>query len=42
MPKVKTRDEVDEPRNRRVDYMLGIEPPRFKKSNTTPSWKRAD
>lgn len=37
--KVKTADEVDEPRNRRVDYMLGVEPPRFKKSGVTPSWK---
>jgi outer membrane protein OmpA-like peptidoglycan-associated protein len=42
MPKVKTADEVDEPRNRRVDYMLGVEPPRFKHSGSTPSWKRAD
>jgi len=42
MPKVKTADEVDEPRNRRVDYMLGVEPPRFKHSGATPSWKRAD
>jgi outer membrane protein OmpA-like peptidoglycan-associated protein len=42
MPKVKTADEVDEPRNRRVDYMLGVEPPRFKRSGATPSWKRAD
>jgi outer membrane protein OmpA-like peptidoglycan-associated protein len=42
MPKVKTADEVDEPRNRRVDYMLGVEPPRFKHAGTTPSWKRAD
>jgi outer membrane protein OmpA-like peptidoglycan-associated protein len=42
MPRVKTADEVDEPRNRRVDYMLGVEPPRFKKSGATPTWKRAD
>jgi outer membrane protein OmpA-like peptidoglycan-associated protein len=26
-PKVKTADEVDEPQNRRVDYILSIEPP---------------
>lgn len=42
MPKVKTGDEVDEPRNRRVDYMLGIDPPRFKHSGASPSWKRAN
>jgi hypothetical protein len=24
---VKTADEVDEPRNRRVDYILALEPP---------------
>jgi outer membrane protein OmpA-like peptidoglycan-associated protein len=40
MLKVKTADEVDEPRNRRVDYMLGIEPPRFKQSKAAPAWKR--
>ena len=38
--KVKTADEVNEPRNRRVDYMLGIEPPRFKQSKAAPAWKR--
>lgn len=38
--KVKTADEVDEPRNRRADYMLGIESPRFKDSGVTPRWKR--
>lgn len=38
-PKVKTADEVDEPGNRRVDYMLGVEPPRFKKSGVAPNWK---
>lgn len=40
MPKVETVDEVAEPRNRRVDYMLAIEPPRFKRSRVTPAWKR--
>ena len=40
MPKVETADEVAEPRNRRVDYMLAIEPPRFKRSHVTPAWKR--
>ncbi len=38
--KIQTADEVPEPRNRRVDYMLGIEPPRFKKSGAAPAWKR--
>ena len=40
MPRVKTADEVAEPRNRRVDYMLGIEPPRFKQSRVAPAWKK--
>jgi outer membrane protein OmpA-like peptidoglycan-associated protein len=40
MPRVKTADEVDEPRNRRVDYMLGVEPPRFKQSKASPAWKK--
>jgi outer membrane protein OmpA-like peptidoglycan-associated protein len=38
--KVKTADEVDEPRNRRADYMLALEPPRFKNSGATPSWTK--
>jgi outer membrane protein OmpA-like peptidoglycan-associated protein len=38
--KVKTADQVDEPRNRRADYMLGVEPPRFKSSGATPSWTK--
>jgi outer membrane protein OmpA-like peptidoglycan-associated protein len=37
---VKTADEVDEPRNRRADYMLAVEPPRFKGSGAAPAWKR--
>lgn len=40
MPEVQTVDEVAEPRNRRVDYMLGVEPPRFKRSGVTPRWKK--
>jgi outer membrane protein OmpA-like peptidoglycan-associated protein len=36
--KVVTGDEVDESKNRRVDYLLGIEPPRFKVSGLAPSW----
>jgi outer membrane protein OmpA-like peptidoglycan-associated protein len=39
-PLVKTQDEVDEPRNRRVDYVLSVEEPRFKNSDRTPAWKR--
>lgn len=39
-PLVKTEDEVDEPRNRRVDYVLSIEEPRFKTSNRSPAWRR--
>ncbi len=35
---VQTDDEVDEPRNRRADYVLAIDPPRFKNGGT-PAWK---
>jgi outer membrane protein OmpA-like peptidoglycan-associated protein len=38
--KVQTPDNVDEPRNRRADYMLGLEPPRFKASGASPSWAK--
>jgi outer membrane protein OmpA-like peptidoglycan-associated protein len=38
-PFVKTADEVDEPKNRRVDYVLSVEEPRFKNSNRVPAWK---
>lgn len=37
---VKTSDEVDEPRNRRVDYILSIDEPTFKTSGFRPAWKR--
>lgn len=37
--KVPTADEVDEPRNRRVDYVLAVEPPRLK-SDKPVAWKR--
>jgi hypothetical protein len=37
---VKTEDEVDEPRNRRADYILSIESPRFKTKGTIPTWKK--
>ncbi len=33
-----TADEVDEPANRRVDYILSVEPPVIKKG-ATPAWK---
>ena len=39
---VKTGDEVDEPRNRRVDYILSVEEPTFKTSGFRPAWKRAN
>jgi outer membrane protein OmpA-like peptidoglycan-associated protein len=38
--KVKTADEVDEERNRRVDYVLSIEAPRLKSSGAAAAWKR--
>jgi outer membrane protein OmpA-like peptidoglycan-associated protein len=37
---VKTADEVDEPRNRRVDYILSLEEPVFKSSGARPTWYR--
>ncbi len=37
-PLVETKDEVDEPRNRRADYILAIEPPSLKKGRN-PQWK---
>lgn len=37
---VKTADEVDEPRNRRVDYVLSVEEPLFKNSRRRPNWKK--
>jgi outer membrane protein OmpA-like peptidoglycan-associated protein len=36
-PAVKTADEVDEPRNRRVDYILALEPPKLPSGEY--SWK---
>jgi flagellar motor protein MotB len=36
---VKTADEVDEPRNRRVDYILSIDEPTFKTSGFRPAWR---
>lgn len=37
---VKTPDETDEPRNRRVDYILSVDEPVLKTSGTHPSWAR--
>lgn len=39
-PKVKTADEVDEPKNRRVDYVLSVEPPRLKSTGAPAAWKK--
>jgi outer membrane protein OmpA-like peptidoglycan-associated protein len=38
-PEVKTADNVDEPRNRRVDYVLSDGPPTYSAA-FRPSWKR--
>lgn len=38
-PKVPTADGIPEARNRRVDYSLALEPPRFKQSRQTPPWR---
>jgi len=38
-PAVKTADNVDEPKNRRVDYVLSDDPPRYG-GGFTPAWKR--
>jgi outer membrane protein OmpA-like peptidoglycan-associated protein len=37
---IKTADEVDEPRNRRVDYIISVDEPVFKTSGRRPSWSR--
>jgi outer membrane protein OmpA-like peptidoglycan-associated protein len=37
---VKTPDEVDEPRNRRADYILSVDEPVFKSTGVRPSWNR--
>jgi outer membrane protein OmpA-like peptidoglycan-associated protein len=37
---VKTGDNVDEPRNRRVDYILSVDEPTFTTSGFRPSWNR--
>jgi outer membrane protein OmpA-like peptidoglycan-associated protein len=38
-PEVKTADNVDEPKNRRVDYVLSDGPPTYSAA-FRPSWKR--
>ncbi len=40
VPAVKTGDEVDEPRNRRVDYILSVEAPALK-AGSAPVWKKS-
>ncbi len=37
---VKTADEVNQPRNRRVDYILAVDEPALKATAFRPSWKR--
>src|SRR5438552_6274395 len=39
---VKTADNVDEPRNRRADYILSIEEPVLRATGFRPSWKRTN
>ncbi|HEY8923491.1 MAG TPA: OmpA family protein, partial [Polyangia bacterium] len=37
---VQTADNVDEIRNRRVDYILSIDEPALRATGFRPSWKR--
>jgi outer membrane protein OmpA-like peptidoglycan-associated protein len=39
-PAVKTADNVDEPRNRRADYIISDGPPTMRTTGFHPSWKR--
>lgn len=39
-PVVKTPDETDEPRNRRVDYILALDAPAIRAVGFRPAWKR--
>lgn len=39
-PKVRTADEVDEPKNRRVDYLLAVNPPQIRATGMNPTWKK--
>ena len=38
-PAVKTADNVDEPKNRRVDYVLSDGPPRYS-GGLNPAWRQ--
>lgn len=38
---VKTADNVDEPRNRRVDYILAVEQPNIKAQGHTAAWRQS-
>jgi len=42
VPALQTADNVDEPRNRRVDYILSVDEPVFHGAGLHPSWKRAN
>ncbi len=37
---VQTADDIDEPRNRRADYILSVEPPSLHATSFHPTWKR--
>jgi outer membrane protein OmpA-like peptidoglycan-associated protein len=39
---VKTADEVDEPKNRRVDYILSVDEPVMKTTGLRPAWRRVN
>ena len=39
---VKTPDEVDEPKNRRVDYILSVDEPVMKTTGFRPGWRRVN
>jgi outer membrane protein OmpA-like peptidoglycan-associated protein len=41
-PAVSTADQVDEPRNRRVDYVLAADEPTMKTTGFKPAWKRVN
>ncbi|HET6148714.1 MAG TPA: OmpA family protein [Polyangia bacterium] len=41
-PAVPTADQVDEPRNRRVDYVLSFDEPTMKTTGYRPTWKRSN
>jgi len=41
-PAVSTADGVDEPRNRRVDYILSVDEPSIRTTGFHPVWKRVN